>query len=320
VARRSASPTTTYRSSCSHTRKEKGIDIADYRKRYEAQLAKAAARPPRARAAARAGAAPRRATAAARARAIEAAPIDEDRLDKQVAELLATLRDHEEPSTVRRAALHALAALDFLGPRFAPFRADYKQALREVATDVDEELRTSALELLAIDKDAYAQDLLVRGLKQPDDAVVPEAKAIQLLGYDDHAEMTSLVRKVYKRATGQTREEALRFLATDAQSERLFTRLLKDKSEQPSIRRISASGLQSLNPEAFERVARRIVADEDDDVGIRASSLAALAHGREAREKPVDPKLVETVQKLNQATRSRALRSASRRFLQSTEQ
>lgn len=303
-----------------HERKENEIDIHDYRKQYEAQLAKAAAGPPRARAAARPDAAPKRPTAAARARAIQAAPIDEDRLDVQVAELLATVRERGEPATVRRAALHALAALDFLGPRFAPFRADYKQALREVATDADEELRTSALELLAIDKDAYAQGLLVSGLKQPKDAVVSDAKAIQLLGYDDHAEITPLVRKVYKRASGPAREEALRFLATDAGSERLFTRLLKDKSEHRNIRRISASGLQSLNPDAFERVARRIVADEDDNVEIRASSLAALAHGREAREKPLDPKLVETVQHINQSTRSRAMRSASRRFLQSTEQ
>ena len=160
----------------------------------------------------------------------------------------------------------------------------------------------------------------MQGLKRPQDALVPEAKAIQLLGYDDHAEIVPLARRIYKRAKGAAREEALRVLATDPQSERLFTRLLKDKSEKRSIRRLSASGLQSLNPEAFERTARKIVADEDDDNDIRATALAALAHGREAREKPVDPKLVETVQKIGESTRSRALRSATRRFLQSTEQ
>lgn len=304
----------------SRTRRKTGIDIADYRKRYEAELAKAAAPKPRARAAAAAREADKRPTAAARAKEIAAAPLDTDRLPDQVAELLATLRNREEPPTVRLAALRALAALDFLGPRFAPFRADYKQALRDVATDPDEELRESALELLAIDRDQYAQELLVEGLKRPKDALVPEAKALQLLGYDDHAEIVPLVRRVYKRASGAAREEALRLLATDPKSERLFSRLLKDKSEKRSIRRLSVSGLQSLNPEAFERTARKIVADEDDDNDIRATSLAALAHGREARDKPVDPKLVETVQKLGQETRSRAVRSASRRFLQSTEQ
>ena len=126
------------------------------------------------------------------------------------------------------------------------------------------------------------------------------------------------MRQVYKRAKGVAREEALRVLATDPQSERLFARLLKDKSEARSVRRLSASGLQSLNPEAFEKTARKIVADEDEDNDIRAASLAALAHGREAREKPADPKLIETVQKLGETTRSSALRASARRFLQST--
>jgi hypothetical protein len=296
------------------------MDIAKYRKRYEAELAKASPPERRARAAARAPTQGKRPSAAARAKEIATASLEESNLEERVADLLATLRNREESLTVRMAALEALAALDFLGPRFAPFRADYKQALREVATDPAPELREAALELLAIDRDPYAQELLVQGLNRPQDAQVPEAKAIQMLGYDDHAEIVPLVRRIYKRTKGAAREEALRVLATDPQSERLFRRLLKDKSEKRSIRRLSASGLQSINPEAFERTARKIVADEDEDNDIRATALAALAHGREAREKPVDPKLVETVQKIGERTRSRALQSATRRFLQSTEQ
>lgn len=296
------------------------MDIAQYRRQYEAEVAKASLPDRRERTAALAPTKGRRPSAAARAKNIAAAPLEENNLGEQVADLLAILRNREESLTVRMAALEALAAFDFLGPRFAPFRADYKHGLRDVATDPRPELRDRALELLAIDRDPYAQELLVQGLERPQDALVPDAKAIQLLGYDDHAEVVPLVRRVYKRAKGAAREEALRVLATDPQSERLFVRLLRDKSETRSIRRLSVSGLQSLNPEAFERTARQIIADEDDDNDIRATAVAALAHGREVREKPVDPKLVETVQKVGESTRSRALRSATRRFLQSTEQ
>lgn len=295
------------------------MDVPEYRKRYEAELARASRPAARGRGTRRTKAADKPASAAKRASAIAAAPLDEERLPEQVAELLAMLLDQGEPLSVRKAALQALAALDFLGPRFAPFRSDYLQALRTVATDPEGELRESALELLAIEKDPYAQELLVSGLKRPKDALVSEARAIQFLGYDDHVEVIPLVRQVYKHAKGSAREEALRLLATDPKSERLFRQLLKDKSEKRSIRRISASGLQSLNPAAFERAARGIVADESDDYDIRATSLAALAHGREAREKPADPKLVQTVQKVSETTRSPAMRTAARRFLQSTE-
>jgi hypothetical protein len=273
------------------------MDVAKYRQRYEAQLAKAATRMEES----------------------ATAPLREQTLEEQVPNLLATLQNRDEPVGDRTAALQELAALDFLGPRFAPFRADYKEALRDVATDQPRELRAQALELLAIDRDPYAQELLVQGLQEPKNALVPEAKAIQLLGYDDHAEVVPLVREVYERATGPAREEALRVLATDPDSERLFTRLLKDKSEKRSIRQLSASGLQSLNPEAFDKTARKIVADEDDYNDIRAAALAALTHGREARETPADQKLVETVQQVSESTRSRSIRSAARRFLQSTE-
>ena len=294
------------------------MDIDEYRKRYEKELAEAAPpKPPRRRAKGRRGT--DKASADDRAAAIATAPLDEENLEEHVADLLATLRNVEEPLTVRMAALHALAALDFMGPRFAPFRPEYKQALRDVATDPEQELRERALELLAIAKDPYAQELLARGLKRPKEALVSDAKAIQFLGYDDHAEFVPLVRQVYKRTRGAAREEALRVLATDPKSERLFARLLRDKSEKRSVRRISVAGLQSLNPDAFEKTARKILADDSDDDDIRSASLAALAHGREARETPADPKLVDAVQKLGEKTRSRAMRSSARRFLQSTE-
>lgn len=289
------------------------MEVPDYRKRYEAQLAKAARTRPRRRGAAG------KPTAAQRASAIREEPLDEEQLPERVTELLATLLDAKEPLTVREAALQALSALDFLGPRFAPYRADYLQALRQIATDPKEKLRERALELLAIEKDPYAQELLVRGLKRQKEALLPEAKAIQLLGYDDHTAVLPLVRQVFRRAKGPTREEALRLLATDPGSERLFARLLKDRSETRSVRLLSVSGLQSLNPASFERAARGIVADEDDDDAIRAATLAALAHGREVREKPADPKLVDLAQKVGETTRSTSVRSAARRFVQSAE-
>ena len=295
------------------------MDVTRYRKRYEAELRKAAASLERERETMQA-AGEEGASAADRANAIKAAPIELEGLSDRVAELLAILRNRAEPLTVRMASLQALRALDFLGPRFAPFQADYKEALREVATDPQAKLREGALELLAIGKDPYAQKLLVRGLEQPDEALVSDAKAIQFLGYDDHGEFVPLVRKVYDRSTGPAREEALRLLATDPQSERLLARLLQDKSETSNVRRISASGLQSLNPESFERTARKIVADDDDYDEIRAASLAALAYGREARETPTDPKLIETVQKLTETPRSPAMRSAIKRFLQAAQQ
>ena len=146
---------------------------------------------------------------------LRAAPLDEENLVDRVAELLATLLDRKSPwpcawPHCRRSARSTSRA------RFDPFRAEYKEALRQLATDLAAPLRERALERLAIDKDPYAQELLVRGLERPEEALVSEARAIQFLSYDDHAALAPLARKVYKRATGAAREEAVRALATDA--------------------------------------------------------------------------------------------------------
>jgi hypothetical protein len=259
------------------------------------------------------------AAARAAAKADKAAQRDHDELAARVAELLATLLDRKQPVAARTEALQGLAALDFLGPRFDPFRADYKQALRTVATDRSATLREQALDLLALQKDPWAQDLLVNGLRQPDEAVVPEARAIQFLGYDDHhAEVVPLARELVKRSSGAAREEALRLLGSDPQSEPTFRRLMKDKSEKSSIRQLSASGLQSLNPELFEEEARKIVADDSDYNEIRATSLSALAHGRPPGAPPPDPKFVEKVGSMT--TRSPAVRASIDAYMRSTEE
>jgi hypothetical protein len=290
-------------------------NIDRYRKRYEREIEKAvAAAPPSRRTSSARGA------AAARVEEIQSASVDEDNLGPHVAALLATLRDRKQPVAVRQASLQRLGALEFMGPRFAPFRADYKEALRELATDPRVSLRESALELLAIENDPYAVEILRCGLEQPDEAVISDAKAMQFLGYDDHADLAPLARRVFNRSTGPTREEALRLLANDPKSASLLRRVLTDKSETSSIRRLSASGLQSLDPEAFERTARKIVADEGDHDEIRATTLAALAHGREARSKPMDRKFVETVRRVTSSASSKALRTSGDRFLRSTEQ
>src|SRR5688500_4097587 len=103
------------------------MDVEEYRKRYEAEIAQAGnldKTEPQALAA-DTGADPE-----ARAAAIESTSIDPKNLGGFVEQLLRTLRDRDEPEIGRLAALHALNAAAFLGPRFAPYRAEYMDTLR----------------------------------------------------------------------------------------------------------------------------------------------------------------------------------------------
>ena len=104
------------------------------------------------------------AAARAAAKAEKAAQREHDELAARVAELLAALLDRKQPVAARMEALQGLAALDFLGPRFDAFRADYKQALRTVATDPSAQRAQRENRALLRPRDGEEQSVVARRL------------------------------------------------------------------------------------------------------------------------------------------------------------
>lgn len=198
----------------------------------------------------------------------------------EVERLLNVLQDGAEEPGARRVALAGLAERSFLVSDFRPHLTGYVGALRAVATDPDPELRGEALDLLALRKDEYAQRLLTDGLQDSTQALVPAARAVQMLGYDLHAEHHELLRDIVATSKRRRlRTEALQLLAADSGSKDLFDRILRDKAEGSEVRRTSAVALNSLAPEEFAVIAQEIVLDETDDDDLRATCLTALSHG-----------------------------------------
>jgi|HubBroStandDraft_4_1064222.scaffolds.fasta_scaffold105798_2 hypothetical protein len=273
------------------------MDVREYRRRYEAELA-------------------------AHAAAARTAAVSEPARGTPIPDLLAALRDGRASASARLEALHDLLTVRFLGSRFAPYNADFLAALREIVRPgTDRELCQAALEVLALDKDPHAQELLKRGLTDPQAALVPAAKALQFLAYDDHAGATNLARDIFHRTTDTaTKEEALRVLASDPQSADLFAGLLKDKSQPRSIRALSVSGLNNVNPQAFAEVARTIVPDDQDYDDIRATVIGALAHVVDPAHMPKDQGFVKRVEELGAKSTSANVRSAVGRFMENLQQ
>ena len=105
---------------------------------------------------------------------------------------------------------------------------------------------------------------------------MPPEKALQLLGYDVHAESYGVARDIVSKPPSEVaKREALRLLSADAASAPLFEKLLRDKNEQREIRQISASALHAINPKKLQTHARELLLDDSDYDDIRATSLAA---------------------------------------------
>ena len=72
--------------------------------------------------------------------------------------------------------------------------------------------------------------------------------------------------------------EALRLLAADPSAKDLLVRILAGRNEKPDVKMAAAVALQSLDPGEFERQARRIVLDDDENDQLRALALNALTY------------------------------------------
>lgn len=267
------------------------MDVREYRRRYEAELAADN-------------------VTAARSAAVPAEP-------PKIPDLIATLQDEKASTAARLAALHELLSARFLGARFTPYNAEFLAALRAVAQPgTDRELSEPALEVLASDKDLEAQQLLRRGLEDPKAALVSPAKALQLLAFDAHSGAADLARKIFHDTTDtETKEEALRVLASDPKSADLFSTLLKDKNQPRSIRALSATGLNHVSPQTFVEVARTIARDAHDYDDIHATVMGALAHAADRAQLPKDQGFVQGVKELAAKTSSLNVRSAAGRLL-----
>jgi hypothetical protein len=257
------------------------MDIEQYRKVYEAELS--AAEPRAAAPGARFGLelrAPIGAAIGPILDAVQAHAHDPNDLAATVTPLLEALRTPTNPPPVRLAALNSLKAARFLGDKFDPYRADFLSALREVAQpDSDPELRESALATLTAEKDADTEQRLRAGLQDVKKALVSPLKALQILSLNDHADIADLATDVFHRTADlPTKEAALRVLSTNPKSQDLLQSVLEDKQQARSLRAMSATGLNFLNPAKFAAVAQDIIKDKGDFEDIRASALGALVN------------------------------------------
>jgi HEAT repeat protein len=235
--------------------------------------------------------------------------------DENLQAMLNVLRNKDEPVKVRLAALQSLQAASFSSIAFEACRADYIATLRQVVEDTDMELRQRVLGLLARENDGFAQQKLLEGLQNPEKALVPPEKALQLLSYDIHSEAYPVARQIVSNPPNPiAKREALRLLAADATAAPLFEKVLRDKDETPENRQISASALHALKPERLQANARAILLDKSEQDEIQATSLTALTQFGDDAAIANDEALLKRVDRISGEASTKVKQSA-RRFL-----
>lgn len=250
-----------------------------------------------------------------RVAAMYESPLASSDKEENLQPVLEVLRNKEEPVPVRLAALQTIQAASFGSIAFESMRGDYIAALREVAQDTDSELRQRALGILAREKDGFAQRKLLQGLENPEKALVPPEKALQLLSYDVHSDAYPVAREIVDNPPNTAaKREALRLLAADASSAPVFEKLLRDKDESPEVRQVSAAALQSLRPDRLQEYAREALLDASENEEMQTTCLSALTNFGDAEAIGKDEKLKKQVTRLSDKA-SAKVKQGARSFL-----
>jgi hypothetical protein len=250
-----------------------------------------------------------------RAKAFVEAPLAAIESDETLQAALNVLRDRSQPIKVRLAALQSLQAASFSVLLFEPHREDYLATLREICDDPDPELRQRVLGILMREKDSYAQKRLLDGLQDPEKALVPPEKGLQLLSYDVHADAYPVAREIVKQPPNpDAKREALRLLAADASSAPVFEKLMRDKDEDREIRQISAAAFQALKPKRFQEQARELLLDKKEYDDIQATALTALTQFGDEKAVTKDEKLMKRVDELGKG-KSAKVKKPAKQFL-----
>lgn len=257
-----------------------------------------------------------RKTTAERVKALADAPQAILESEKSLQELLAVVRDTKEPVEVRLEAINALATAAFAVTTFEPYRNDYIATLQEVVDDPNPEIREAALGLLAGQKNKFAQKKLLAGLKNPAKALVPPEQALQLLSYDVHTEAYAVARDIVTNSPNQlAKQEALRLLAADPKSTKLFENVLRNKDEKRELRQVAASALNALSPDKLEDHAKDILLDDSDYEDIQATSLTALRQFADQEELAKDEPLMKSVRRMSTTAKSAKYKKSAKEFL-----
>jgi len=209
-------------------------------------------------------------------------------------EVIALIDNQDIAVELRTAAISVMQANSFSSPIYPSKRPAYHNALKSVIDDQDENLKSVAMEYLALVGDEYVQRRLLEGLEDAKQQLIQPEVAIQLLSYDLHADHFPVLRKIAKEPPNpESKKEALRNLAADTESKDLLMEVMKDAKENPELRHLCAVALQQQTPAEVNAYAKEVILNTEEDESLKTAMLNTLKY-------TADPSALKEDQEFNE--------------------
>jgi len=224
--------------------------------------------------------------------------------------VLRLLKNKNLPGDIRKAAFSCIQSIRFSSPVIASVQTQITDIFKGLVEDKNQKIREDVISYLAQEKDEYVQRKLLEGIHEPAKALLPEEKAIHLLGYDIHAGIYPILRNIVEKSSNNySRMEAIHILGSEPDAKDLLLKVYNNKKERYGVRKNSLMALKTYHPEEFNRVATSTAVDDQENPNIRAISINALAHSNNESSYN-NPDITEHLKKIGRKVGSAVLKKA----------
>jgi hypothetical protein len=237
-------------------------------------------------------------------------------LDKNlILYVLRLLKNKNLSADLRKAAFNCIQTVRFSSPVIAGLQTQITDAFKSLVEDKNQKIRESVITYLAQQKDEFVQRKLLEGITEPAKALLPEEKAVHLLGYDIHAGIYPTLRSIVEKSSNNySRMEAIHILGSEPDARDLLLKVYNNKKERFGVRKNSLMALKMYHPEEFNTVAAATAVDSNENANIRAVSINALAHSN-SENAYNNPAVAEHLRKISSKTAPEALSKAAAYYL-----
>jgi hypothetical protein len=235
----------------------------------------------------------------------------DDRLSRLVVELLG---DPRAPEPLRAAALEVEMNLSFSN-------MNLPDVYRQMLDDPEIPFRVFAFTKLVIHGDARAQQLLIRGLENPAQAMLPAPTAISILSMAVKKEYYPAVFKVMQDTRDPaTRLEAIRALGSYPEARKAIVAIAHDPKEKPEFREAALGALYSGDRENIVQYVTPVLTEPNapprlQAIGIQMTTDVRQAMTYRSKAKGADD-YDRLVQRLARDARDRDVRLVAERYVE----
>jgi hypothetical protein len=238
----------------------------------------------------------------------------DERLTRLVTQLLV---DPRAPKPLREAALEIEASLSFMN-------MNVPDAYQEMLDDPELEFRIFAFTKLVIHGDARAQQRLIQGLENPEQASVPAPTAIGILSMAPKKEFYPAVFKVMQETKDPAaRLEAIRVLGAYPEARQPLVAIAHEANEKPEYREAALGALYSGDRDNIVQYVTPIITDPTAPPRLQAIGIQMTTDVRQSMTFRVKAKKADDydrlVQKLARDAKDNDVRIVANRYIETVK-